>query len=95
MNSMLYNFILLVVMSAVCSVKKSYYQKESQLFTSTLASFKLMLVIRRMEKKNCNMPTVSERWEVINHPGLNVAIDQKNYLIITVSEDLFLKKNIA
>lgn len=62
--------------------------EKSQLFTSTLASFKLMLVIRKTEKKFCNMPTVSERWKVINHPGLNVAIDQKNYLIITAAEGL-------
>lgn len=34
------------------------------------------------------MPTVTERWRVINHPGLNVAIDQKNYLILTAAEDL-------
>lgn len=34
------------------------------------------------------MPTVSERRKVINHPGLNVAINQKNYLTITAAEDL-------
>lgn len=34
------------------------------------------------------MPAVSERWKVINHPGTNVAIDQKNYLIITAALDL-------
>lgn len=34
------------------------------------------------------MPAVSEKWRVTNYPGLNAAIDQKNYLTITAAEEL-------
>jgi len=34
------------------------------------------------------MPSVSEKLRVINYPGLNAAIYQKNYLTITAAEDL-------